>query len=78
MTTLFQEAQEEAAKQETELANLKTECKAGRGGCFRTGCSFGGLGLHGPLHSNGDQIADNASPVTQITLTIGRTQLPVT
>lgn len=37
-----------------------------------------GLGLHGPLNLNSDQIADNASPAAQITLIMGRTQFPVT
>lgn len=47
MTTLFQEAQEEAAKQETELANLKTECKAGRGGSLGLDAALGSLGCMG-------------------------------
>lgn len=68
----------ESHKAGDRTGKFENRMKGRRGGCFRTECSFGGLGLHGPLHLNGDQIADNASPVTQITLAIGRIQLPVT
>lgn len=65
-----------ASKLEAKLANLKTECKEGRGGCFRTEWSVmggGALTPHVPLNSKCNQIADNTFPASKITLAVEMT-----